>query len=71
MATTKKPAPKKPIPKKAAPKPAKNASSRVGSKYACSDCGLVLVVDEDCGCATVDLVCCGTPMKKKRAACKK
>jgi len=63
MAPAKKPATKKPIVKKAAP--------RVGSKYSCTDCGLVVVVDEDCGCATVDLVCCGTPMKKKRAACKK
>ncbi len=62
---------KKPAAKKTALKPAQKASSRVGSKYACSDCGLVLVVDADCGCATVDLVCCGTPMKKKRAACKK
>jgi len=66
MAPAKKPAMKKP-----AVKPAKKAAARVGSKYSCADCGLVVVVDEDCGCATVDLVCCGTPMKKKRAACKK
>jgi len=71
MAPVKKPALKKPAAKKTALKPAQKASSRVGSKYACSDCGLVLVVDEDCGCAVLDLVCCGTPMKKKRAACKK
>lgn len=63
MATTKKPVAKA----KAAPK----KTSRVGTKYACSDCGLLVTVDEDCGCATVDLVCCGTPMKKKRAATKK
>jgi hypothetical protein len=66
MATAKKPAAKK-----TAAKPAKKAATRVGSGYSCTDCGLVVVVNEDCGCATVDLVCCGTPMKKKRAACKK
>ena len=63
MAPAKKPALKKPA--------AKKAATRVGSRYNCTDCGLVVVVDEDCGCTTVDLVCCGTPMKKKRAACKK
>jgi hypothetical protein len=27
---------------------------------------------DDCGCATMmDLVCCGTPMKKKRPSVKK
>jgi hypothetical protein len=61
MATTKKPV------VKSAPK----SASRVGTRYACSDCGLVVTVDQDCGCAMVDLVCCGLPMKKKRAACKK
>jgi hypothetical protein len=61
MATTKKPV------VKSTPK----SVSRVGAKYACGDCGLVVMVDQDCGCATVDLVCCGHPMKKKRAACKK
>ncbi|MBA4392028.1 MAG: hypothetical protein C0407_00580 [Desulfobacca sp.] len=52
-------------------KPAPKSASRVGAKYACVDCGLVVTVDQDCGCAIVDLVCCGLPMKKKRAACKK
>jgi len=70
MATAKKPAAKKPVAKKTTAKPVKKAATRVGSKYNCADCGLVVVVDEDCGCATVDLVCCGTPMKKKRAACR-
>ncbi len=52
-------------------KPAKKSSSRVGAKYACSDCGLLVTVDQDCDCGTIDLVCCGVPMKKKRAVCKK
>jgi len=57
--------------KKAGPKLIKKTASRVGAKYACSDCGLMVTVDQDCGCGTVDLVCCGVPMKKKKAACKK
>ncbi len=66
MATIKKPVAKA-APAKAAPK----KTSRIGAKYACGDCGLLVTVDQDCDCPTVDLVCCGTPMKKKRAACKK
>jgi membrane protease subunit (stomatin/prohibitin family) len=57
--------------KKPAAKPAAKKASRVGAKYACTDCGLVVTVDQDCGCAVFDLICCGSPMKKKRAACKK
>jgi hypothetical protein len=61
MATT-----KKPVAKSAPKKP-----SRAGSRYACGDCGMVVVLEEDCGCQTIDLVCCGTPMKKKRTTAKK
>jgi len=78
MATTKKPvakaASKKPSPvgaKKAVTKAAPKKASRVGTKYACSDCGLIVTVDQDCGCSIVDLVCCGAPMKKKKAPAKK
>ncbi|MBI5586088.1 MAG: hypothetical protein HY892_19935 [Deltaproteobacteria bacterium] len=52
-------------------KPAKKAASRLGDRYGCSACGLVLSVVDDCGCGTIDLVCCDTPMKKKRAVPKK
>ncbi len=34
-----------------------------GDKYACDDCGIIVMVDEACGCAPCDLVCCGAPMK--------
>lgn len=57
--------------KKSVTKATPKSASRVGVKYGCTDCGLVVTVDQDCGCASVDLVCCGLPMKKKRAACKK
>jgi hypothetical protein len=52
-------------------KPAKKAATRKGSRYGCGVCGLVLSVVDDCGCGTIDLLCCDTPMKKKRAVPKK
>jgi Desulfoferrodoxin, N-terminal domain len=52
-------------------KPAKKAATRKGAKYGCKACGLVVSVVEDCGCATMNLVCCNTPMKKKRPPVKK
>jgi hypothetical protein len=73
MATTPKKTTKTKAPAKTAEKPKKNAKtiSRLGAKYACQECGLLVVVDQDCHCGTIDLVCCGGPMKKKRAACAK
>ncbi len=52
-------------------KPAKKAATRKGAKYGCQACGLVVSVVDDCGCATMDLVCCNTPMKKKRPPVRK
>jgi hypothetical protein len=44
--------------KKAANKMAK------GQSYSCDVCGLVVTVDEVCGCVDVcDIVCCGKPMQ--------
>jgi hypothetical protein len=78
MAVAKKPAPKKAVKAPAKPlktvkvvKPAKKAATRKGAKYGCKDCGLVVSIVDDCGCATMDLLCCGTPMKKKRPPVKK
>jgi len=34
-----------------------------GDRFKCEVCGAVLVVDELCGCAECDLICCGQPMK--------
>ncbi len=34
-----------------------------GDRYKCELCGVVCVVDEICGCAECDIVCCGQPMK--------
>ena len=38
--------------------------AKKGEKYKCEECGLVVLVDEDCGCAVCDIVCCDVPMKK-------
>jgi hypothetical protein len=35
-----------------------------GEKYKCDDCGLVVVVEDDCGCQECDIVCCSAPMKQ-------
>ena len=40
------------------------AKAKRGDKFGCAECGLVVVVDEACGCATADIVCCGEPMVK-------
>ena len=60
---------KKAVTKKApAKKAAVKAKSKVGQGYTCTVCGLAVTVDEDCGCAVShDLICCDTPMKRKRA----
>ncbi|MCX8182343.1 MAG: hypothetical protein N3D12_04435 [Candidatus Methanomethyliaceae archaeon] len=39
-----------------------------GDMYKCEECGLVVVVEDPCGCATVDLICCEVPMKKVKKA---
>ncbi len=39
-----------------------------GDAYTCQVCGLAVTVDETCGCVDAcDIICCDTPMKKKRA----
>mgnify|MGYP000138548878 CR=1 FL=1 len=52
---------------KAKKAPAKG-KTKVGDVYACSVCGLAVTVDEACGCVDYcDIICCETPMKKKRS----
>ena len=53
--------------------PAKKASTtkskavKKGSKFTCRACGLVVSVDEVCGCVEAcDIICCGEPMKSKK-----
>ena len=35
-----------------------------GDRYRCEVCGVECVIEEGCGCAECDLVCCKRPMKK-------
>lgn len=64
MATKKTVPVQKVVPAKVAAKktPAKKGVQK-GSKYACKACGLVIVVDQVCGCSDVcDLICCEQAM---------
>jgi hypothetical protein len=52
--------------KKVAKKVAKKGVKR-GDSYQCSVCGLVVTVDEVCGCIdTCDIICCEKQMKPKK-----
>ena len=55
----------KPVAAKAT-KPAKTGKKKVkaGDQYSCEVCGLVVSVDEACGCVDAcDIICCGEEMK--------
>ena len=45
----------------------KIGGSKKGTKYTCGVCGLVISVDNVCGCVEAcDIVCCGEEMKPKK-----
>ena len=47
--------------------PTKKKVVKKGSKFACRTCGLVVSVDEVCGCVEAcDIICCGEQMKQKK-----
>lgn len=59
--------------KKAAPAKKTAAKKKVakGEFYSCGVCGIAVTVDEACGCVDVcDIICCGVPMKPKKAKAK-
>jgi hypothetical protein len=44
----------------------KGKSMKKSEKWVCGECGLVVTVDETCGCVDVcDIMCCGKAMKQK------
>jgi hypothetical protein len=47
------------------------AKKKVGEKYECEECGLVVIVEDVCGCDDCNIVCCEEPMKKVKAPAKK
>ncbi|MEW6666768.1 MAG: hypothetical protein AB1512_16315 [Thermodesulfobacteriota bacterium] len=67
-ATTKKKVakPKKVIKAKKVAKP--KVTAKKGPALQCGVCGYRVIVDQACGCVEEHaLICCGKPMKKKRA----
>jgi hypothetical protein len=44
--------------------------AKKGEKYKCEDCGLIVVVDDPCGCDPAELISCGAPMKPVKATSK-
>ena len=38
---------------------------RPGDVLSCEVCGLSVIVDEECGCAIAELICCEEPMENK------
>jgi hypothetical protein len=38
-----------------------------GDTLVCGLCGLAVTVCDECGCETDELICCGEPMKVKKA----
>jgi len=47
-------------------------AKKKGEKYACEECGMVVVVEDNCECEECDIICCDVPMvpakAKKRVA---
>jgi hypothetical protein len=38
-----------------------------GNRFECSVCGVVVSINEICGCVdTCDIICCGKQMRKKK-----
>jgi hypothetical protein len=44
--------------------------AKKGEKYQCEECGLIVVVEDPCGCETIKLMCCEAPMKPVKATAK-
>jgi hypothetical protein len=36
-----------------------------GDRLYCTVCGIVVTVDEECGCEACDIICCGEPMQAR------
>jgi hypothetical protein len=45
-------------------------AKRKGERYKCETCGMVILVEDACGCNDCDIVCCATPMKKVKEEAK-
>jgi hypothetical protein len=45
--------------------------AKEGDLYRCEECGMVVAVEDPCGCSDCELICCDVPMTKKAGAAKK
>ena len=41
-----------------------------GESYGCDVCGVVVTVDEPCGCEDTVIMCCDQPMKERKIKAK-
>ena len=44
---------------------------KAGDVLSCEVCGLAVIVDEQCGCAMAEIICCEEPMMNKGPAAPK
>jgi len=44
------------------------AKAKQGDLFSCGECGLIVVVDQACRCASTELICCEQPMAKGKLA---
>jgi hypothetical protein len=44
---------------------------KTGDTLNCEVCGLTVIVDEECGCAVAEVICCDEPMVNKGPAAPK
>ena len=47
------------------------AKAKQGDYFSCAECGLIVVVDEVCGCDMAEIICCEAPMEKGKLAANK
>ena len=47
------------------------AKAKQGDLFSCAECGLIVTVDEACGCVSTDIICCDQPMAKGKLAADK
>jgi hypothetical protein len=43
-------------------------ANKKGEKFKCEECGLIVLIEDPCGCEPCDLICCGEQMKPVKAA---
>lgn len=41
--------------------------AKKGDTLVCDSCGLAVTVCDECGCESDELICCGQPMRTKKA----